>query len=45
MHLSDTPLDAYAAPPRLGEHTRAVLTGLLDYGSAEFDALARDGVV
>ena len=21
MHLSDTPLDSYAAPPRLGEHT------------------------
>jgi formyl-CoA transferase len=45
MHLSDTPLNAYAAPPRLGEHTREVLTGLLGYGSAEFDELARDGVV
>jgi crotonobetainyl-CoA:carnitine CoA-transferase CaiB-like acyl-CoA transferase len=45
VHLSDTPLNAYAAPPRLGEHTREVLTGLLGYGSAEFDELARDGVV
>jgi crotonobetainyl-CoA:carnitine CoA-transferase CaiB-like acyl-CoA transferase len=45
MHLSGTPLDTYAAPPRLGEHTREVLTSLLGYGSAEFDELARDGVV
>jgi formyl-CoA transferase len=45
VHLSRTPLDGYQAPPRLGEHTREVLTGLLGYGAAEFDALARDGVV
>jgi formyl-CoA transferase len=45
MHLSDTPLDAYAAPPRLGEHTREVLTGLLGYSKAEVEALALDGVV
>ena len=45
VHLSGTPLDAYQAPPQLGEHTRAVLTGLLGYSAAEFDALAREGVV
>jgi formyl-CoA transferase len=45
VHLSGTPLDAYAAPPRLGEHTREVLTGLLGYSAAEVDALARAGVV
>ena len=45
VHLSGTPLDAYQAPPQLGEHTRAVLTGLLGYTAAEFDGLARDGVV
>jgi crotonobetainyl-CoA:carnitine CoA-transferase CaiB-like acyl-CoA transferase len=45
VHLSGTPLDAYAAPPQLGEHTREVLTGLLGYSAAEADALARDGVV
>ena len=45
VHLSDTPLDAYRAPPQLGEHTREVLTGLLGYTSAEAEALAREGVV
>jgi formyl-CoA transferase len=45
VHLSGTPLDAYAAPPQLGEHTREVLTGLLGYSKAEVEALARDGVI
>ena len=33
MHLSQTPLDAYAPPPRLGEHTREILTGILGYSA------------
>ena len=41
MHLSDTPLDTYVAPPKLGQHTREVLTGLLGYSANEIDALAR----
>ncbi len=45
VHLSATPLDAYAAPPQLGQHTREVLTGLLGYSMAEAEKLARDGVV
>ncbi len=45
MHLSQTPLDAYVAPPVLGEHTREVLTGLLGYSASEFDALVRDKVI
>jgi formyl-CoA transferase len=45
VHMSGTPLDAYTAPPRLGQHTREVLTGLLGYSAAEVDALRRDGVV
>ena len=45
VQMSGTPLDAYAAPPRLGEHTREVLTGLLGYSAAEADALARERVV
>ena len=45
MHLSQTPLDAYVAPPRLGEHTREILTGVLGYSATDFDRLARDKVV
>ena len=41
MHLSDTPLDTYAPPPRLGEHTREILTGLLGYSASEVEELAR----
>jgi crotonobetainyl-CoA:carnitine CoA-transferase CaiB-like acyl-CoA transferase len=45
VHLSGTPLDAYEAPPQLGQHTHEVLTGLLGYTAAEVERLARDGVV
>jgi crotonobetainyl-CoA:carnitine CoA-transferase CaiB-like acyl-CoA transferase len=45
MHLSQTPLDFYAPPPRLGEHTREILTGVLNYSASEFDQLARDSVI
>ena len=45
MHLSETPLDAYAAPPTLGQHTREVLTRLLGYSAADVDKLARDKVI
>jgi crotonobetainyl-CoA:carnitine CoA-transferase CaiB-like acyl-CoA transferase len=45
MHLSDTPLDTYVAPPRLGEHTREILTGLLGYSAGEVEELARSGTI
>jgi formyl-CoA transferase len=45
VHLSGTPLNAYAAPPQLGEHTREVLTGLLGYSAAEVEKLTQDGVI
>jgi formyl-CoA transferase len=45
MRLSATPLDAYAPPPQLGEHTREVLTGILGYSKADMEKLARDGVI
>ena len=45
VHLSGTPLDSYAAPPTLGQHTRDVLTGLLGYTADELDALARNKVI
>ncbi len=44
-HLSAaTELPANPAP-RLGEHTRSVLEGMLDYTADEVDTLAADGVV
>jgi crotonobetainyl-CoA:carnitine CoA-transferase CaiB-like acyl-CoA transferase len=45
VHLSGTPLDAYAAPPQLGADTHEVLTGLLGYSAAEAEKLAGDGIV
>ena len=45
MHLSQTPLDAYAPPPMLGEHTREILTDVLGYSASDFDRLVRDKVV
>ncbi|HEU0159620.1 MAG TPA: CoA transferase [Hyphomicrobiaceae bacterium] len=45
MHLSATPLDGYAAPPTLGQHTREVLTGLLGYAAADVEKLARAKVI
>jgi formyl-CoA transferase len=45
MRLSATPLDAYAPPPQLGEHTREVLTGILGYSKADMEKLTRDGVI
>jgi len=45
MHLSDTPLNSYAAPPRLGEHTAEILTGLLGYSKSEVEELARSETI
>jgi crotonobetainyl-CoA:carnitine CoA-transferase CaiB-like acyl-CoA transferase len=45
IHLSETPLDTYNAPPTLGQHTHEVLTALLGYSSDEVHVLTREGVV
>src|SRR5262245_56446 len=45
MHLSETPLNGYLAPPTLGEHTHEVLTGLLGYTKAEVEKLQRAEVI
>jgi crotonobetainyl-CoA:carnitine CoA-transferase CaiB-like acyl-CoA transferase len=45
IHLSETALDTYNAPPKLGQHTHEVLTTLLGYTSDEVNALARGGAV
>jgi crotonobetainyl-CoA:carnitine CoA-transferase CaiB-like acyl-CoA transferase len=45
IHLSETVLDTYDAPPKLGQHTHEVLTTLLGCTSDEVDVLAGAGVV
>jgi crotonobetainyl-CoA:carnitine CoA-transferase CaiB-like acyl-CoA transferase len=45
VHLSETPLDGYVAPPALGQHTRQILAEVLGYSAAEIDALARNKAI
>jgi crotonobetainyl-CoA:carnitine CoA-transferase CaiB-like acyl-CoA transferase len=45
MHLSETPLESYSAPPRLGEHTQEILTGVLGYSANDFEKLAGNKVI
>jgi crotonobetainyl-CoA:carnitine CoA-transferase CaiB-like acyl-CoA transferase len=44
IRFSETPIETYAPPPLLGQHTDEVLAGL-GYGAAEIDTLKRDGTV
>ena len=45
IKLSETPGNVDAPAPSLGEHTTAVLTGLLKMPPDEVEALRRDGVI
>jgi len=45
IRLSATPIQDYATPPRLGEHTDAVLDALLGLGADERAALRQQGVI
>jgi len=45
IHLSETPLDGYIAPPRLGEHTDDILRDVLGYDEPEIKKLRADGVI
>jgi crotonobetainyl-CoA:carnitine CoA-transferase CaiB-like acyl-CoA transferase len=45
VHLSETPLDGYVAPPALGQHTHQILAEVLGYSAAEIDALARSKAI
>jgi len=44
-HLSSAPELSKQAAPRLGQHTREILSGLLGRTDSEIDALAADGVI
>ena len=43
--LSEAPEIRTAPAPNLGQHTRSILEGLLEYDSGEVDRLAEEGVV
>lgn len=45
VKMSGTPIDAYTAPPTLGQHTELVLHDLLDLSSAEIDVLRARNVI
>ncbi len=45
IQFGNTPLDSYVAPPRLGEHTREILTELLGLDACKIDALTRAGAI
>ncbi len=45
IRLSDTPVESYAAPPMLGEHTEEVLSTVLGLSGEEIARLRRENVV
>ncbi|MGC3983483.1 MAG: CaiB/BaiF CoA-transferase family protein [Pseudorhodoferax sp.] len=45
IRLSDTPVQYREAPPRLGQHTRAVLHDILKMSDEDIDALQREGAL
>ena len=45
MRLSETPWEITSAAPRLGQHNREVLKGLLGHSDAELDEWAQRGVI
>ncbi|HUL96986.1 MAG TPA: CaiB/BaiF CoA-transferase family protein [Usitatibacter sp.] len=45
VKFSETPITYGVAPPRLGEHTQAVLEGVLGLAPAEIEALRAKGVI
>ncbi len=42
---SDMVVEKFTPPPKLGEHTREVLSGLLGYSPEKIDLLAKDGAI
>ncbi len=45
LHLRGTPVEMRLSPPQLGEHTRAVLSGVLGLEAAALERLERDGAI
>lgn len=45
LRMSETPLDRYEPPPRLGQHTDELLSDLLGLGATEIEELVRAEIV
>lgn len=45
IRMSGTPIGDYAAPPRLGEHSDAILRDILGYDSASIEVLRSAGAI
>ena len=45
FHIAGTTLRVPSAPPRLGEHTRDVLSSLLGLKPKDLEKLSKDGVI
>jgi crotonobetainyl-CoA:carnitine CoA-transferase CaiB-like acyl-CoA transferase len=45
LHLSSAPEILTEPAPRLGQHTRSILSDLLEYSDAEIDRLHEQGVI
>lgn len=45
LHMSETPLDHYSAPPMLGEHSSEILQERCGLDAEDIEALRQDGVI
>jgi CoA:oxalate CoA-transferase len=45
IKTTEMPARKFSPPPRLGEHTREVLSGILGYPSKRIDFLAKNGII
>jgi crotonobetainyl-CoA:carnitine CoA-transferase CaiB-like acyl-CoA transferase len=45
LRMSETPLNRYEPPPRLGQHTDELLSGVLGLGASEIEELLRAKIV
>jgi crotonobetainyl-CoA:carnitine CoA-transferase CaiB-like acyl-CoA transferase len=45
LKFEKTPADTFIRPPLMGEHTREVLTSILEYSKEKIDALKKNGAI
>lgn len=43
--MEKTPVHTFSRPPRLGEHTREILTNLLGYSWEKIEFLSQKGII